>query len=334
MDEIAGDRISAGRVLVCGSIALDLLGRYDGSFGEYQSRYSVKSLNISLPLASLRTTFGGCGINITFGLRQFGIDAVPLSAAGVNFNDQYRDYLCDLGVNIDYIAVDERVPQCATAIVLSDENGNQITGFHPGGALSDRRMKPSAIAEIEDYQLAVLAPESADLMLRQARDIAELGVPIFFDPGQWLSEFSDVELRELIGLSDYVICNEHEWDILQKNACLTADEVIDQVRQAIVTLGPKGVDIYREHRDTVRSPAIQPRQSGDATGCGDAFRAGYVAGLIAEQEAELCARIGALTATFNLEHEDPQGYRFDESEFAQRYRDAFGGDVPSAIWQS
>ena len=59
MDEIAKDRISAGRVLVCGSIALDLLGRYDGSFGEYQSRYSVKSLNISLPLASLRTTFGG-----------------------------------------------------------------------------------------------------------------------------------------------------------------------------------------------------------------------------------------------------------------------------------
>ena len=258
------------------------MGRYDGSFGEYQSRYSVKSLNISLPLASLRTTFGGCGINITFGLRQFGIDAVPLSAAGVNFNDKYRDYLCDLGVNIDYIAVDERMPQCATAIVLSDENGNQITGFHPGGALSDRRKKPSAIAEIEDYQLAVLAPESADLMLRQARDIAELGVPIFFDPGQWLSEFSDVELRELIGLSDYVICNEHEWDILQKNACLKAD----------------------------------------------------VAGLIAEQEAELCARIGALTATFNLEHEDPQGYRFDEWEFAQRYRDAFGGEVPSAIWQS
>ncbi|OUU04359.1 MAG: hypothetical protein CBB92_00260 [Flammeovirgaceae bacterium TMED32] len=321
------------RVLVCGSIALDLLGRYDGSFGQYQSRYDIKSLNISLQLATLRTAFGGCGMNITYGLRQFGVDAVPLTAAGRNFNDQYRDYLRDLGVNIDYIAVDETLSQCATAIVLSDDEGNQITGFHAGGALSDLRVKPNAIEGIEHFQLAVLAPETASLMLSQARDLAELGIPIFFDPGQGLSEFTEVELRELIELSDYVICNHHEWDILQKNAGISAQEVVTQVRQAIVTRSARGVDIFRDGMQTVHSPAVPPQLSGDATGCGDAFRAGYVSGLVAGQAPDACARLGALTATFNLEHEDPQGYRFDQVAFARRYRESFGEDVPTAVWQ-
>lgn len=322
------------RVLVCGSIALDLLGRYQGSFDEYQTRYDVNALNISLQLATLRTAFGGCGMNITYGLRQFGVDAVPLSAAGRNFNDHYRDYLCGLGINIDYIAVDERMPQCATAIVLSDDNGNQITGFHAGGAVSDLRVKPNAIEDIEHYDLAVLAPENADLMLGQAKDLATIGVRIFFDPGQGLSEFTAAELQELIQLSDYVICNDHEWDILQKNAGLSADQVISQVRQAIVTRGADGVDIFIHDKPPLRSPAVPPQEHGDATGCGDAFRAGYVAGLVSGQDAEQCARIGALTATFSLEHEDPQGYRFNHSVFTRRYRDAFGEDVPASIWQA
>ena len=50
-------------VMVCGSIALDLIGRYPGSFADYQAKYPIQGLNISLQLADLRTSFGGCGLN-------------------------------------------------------------------------------------------------------------------------------------------------------------------------------------------------------------------------------------------------------------------------------
>ena len=35
-------------VLVCGSIAVDFVGKYDGSFENYQDRYEINALNICL----------------------------------------------------------------------------------------------------------------------------------------------------------------------------------------------------------------------------------------------------------------------------------------------
>jgi hypothetical protein len=45
-------------VLVCGSIAIDFVGRYDGSFAHYQDRYEIQALNISLQLRICETALG------------------------------------------------------------------------------------------------------------------------------------------------------------------------------------------------------------------------------------------------------------------------------------
>ncbi|NQV66694.1 MAG: hypothetical protein HQ497_15150, partial [SAR86 cluster bacterium] len=171
-------------VMACGSIALDLIGRYPGSFHDYQAKFPVTGLNISLQLAQLSTSFGGCGLNIAYGLHQLGVAVLPVSAAGRNFDDHYRQHLQALGMDISNIIIDPDYAQCASAVLISDEQGNQITAFHAGAAVSPRRPLPSTIQGIEAVTLAVLAPEDAPIMLRQARDLAKLGIPIMFDPGQ------------------------------------------------------------------------------------------------------------------------------------------------------
>ena len=93
-------------ILVTGSTAIDQTGIYDGSFEDYQAAYPIKGFNVSFQLADMRTSFGGCAPNIAHGLTQLGINAIPLSSAGRNFVDQYRGHLIDLGINIDFIAVD------------------------------------------------------------------------------------------------------------------------------------------------------------------------------------------------------------------------------------
>ena len=60
------------RILVTGSTAIDQTGFYPGSFREYQDRYSIDAFNMSFQLGGMKTSFGGCGPNIAYGLAQLG----------------------------------------------------------------------------------------------------------------------------------------------------------------------------------------------------------------------------------------------------------------------
>ncbi len=320
MTDLRSDTVTAGKVLVCGSIALDLLGRYGGSFDDYQQKFPINALNFSLQLSDLRTSFGGCGMNITYGLKQLGVDVIPLTAAGLNFEDHYREHLEQLDIPTDFIVVDPDYAQCATAIVLSDDHGNQITGFYPGASPSPLRPVPESLPCIDEITMAVLAPEDAPIMLRQARSLHRVGIPIVFDPGQGISEFSREAIRELIALSDYVIANDHEWEIIQLNGKLQPKAVLAEVRQVIVTRAARGVDVYAAGEDPIHVPAVELNTLVEATGSGDAFRAGYVSGLIGGRTPETCARLGCLVAAYNLESPETQRYVFTPAEFEARYQ--------------
>jgi sugar/nucleoside kinase (ribokinase family) len=52
---------------------------------------------------------------------------------------------------------------------------------------------------------------------------------------------------------------------------------------------------------TFQIPAAKARTIVDTTGAGDAFRAGFYAGLYRKRELRDCARLGAATASFVIE---------------------------------
>ncbi len=314
-------------VLVCGSIALDFVGHYRGSFATYQQRYDVKALNISLQLAEMRTSFGGCGMNIVYGLHRLDVETIPLSAAGANFMDHYHQHLTELGINTQYIAVDDSLPQCATAMVISDDHGNQITGFHSGASVSELRKLPREIERIDDCRIALLAPEDAPIMLRQARDLHGLGIPVIFDPGQGIAEFTQGEIRELLALSHTVMVNVHEYDILQHNSALAGNEVEERVQRVVVTKSAGGVDVY-EDGDVLHVDAVADVDVVDATGCGDAFRAGYLYGVMRDLDTRQCLRMGCLVAAVNLGTRDTQTYDIDEATLRARYESIYGEVLP------
>jgi adenosine kinase len=314
-------------VMVCGSVALDLIGQYPGCFEEYQAKHPVMALNISLQLTELRTSFGGCGINIAYGLHQLGINVLPVSVVGRNFNDHYGPHLHSIGIDTQHITVDPDYAQCATGVMISDENGNQITVFHAGAGLSPKRPLPRTMAGIDQVELAVLAPESPAIMRRQAEDFASLDIPILFDPGQCLHEFDAADLQRLISLSRYVVVNAHEWDMLQRISGMTTTELLGPQRQIVVTRGDQGIDLYTHGEQARHIDAIACTAPVDPTGCGDAFRAGFVFGLLRGAGLESSARMGALTAVYNLEHEETQCYAFTPASFAERYLAVFGPDL-------
>jgi len=314
-------------ILVCGSVAIDVIGKYAGKFSDYEKRYGLSSLNVSLQLASLDFSFGGCGVNIAWGLNQLGVDVVPVSVAGANFEDLYRGHLQANQIDTRYIAVDPKYDHCALAVILSDTEGNQLTAFHAGASVSPIRVLPRDIEGIERVSLALLAPEDAPIMLRQARDLANLSIPFMFDPGQGLAEFTSEEVNELIDLASYVVVNAHEWEILLQLSGQDKDQLLSHVEFAIVTRGRNGSSILSTRQGEIQVAAVETDSPLDPTGCGDAYRAGYLAGLVRGKDVATCGNIGSLTATFNLECAQTQQYQFNLDAFCARYKDLFGEEL-------
>ena len=61
----------------------------------------------------------------------------------------------------------------------------------------------------------------------------------------------------------------------------------------------------------------------DPTGVGDAYRAGFLAGLAWEVSLERCAQLGSLLASYAIEVVGTQEYRFGDT-FLARFEDAYG----------
>ena len=62
----------------------------------------------------------------------------------------------------------------------------------------------------------------------------------------------------------------------------------------------------------------------DPTGCGDAYRAGLIHGLLRGLDWETTGRMASLMGAIKIESRGPQNHRFTRAEFEQRYRDNFG----------
>jgi len=64
----------------------------------------------------------------------------------------------------------------------------------------------------------------------------------------------------------------------------------------------------------------------DPTGCGDAYRAGLLYGLMNGLDWETTGRIAALMGAIKVEQAGTQNHRFGRAEFAARFKEAFGFD--------
>ena len=123
-----------------------------------------------------------------------------------------------------------------------------------------------------------------------------MGVKSFFDPGQTLGLYSPEDLHRALLLTNYLIVNEYEYELILSKTGLTEAKILQQVDKLIVTLWANGVRIV-DHDGTIELPAVAVNKVVDPTGCGDAFRAGLIYGLLNEKSWEESAKIGLSVAS-------------------------------------
>jgi adenosine kinase len=235
----------------------------------------------------------------------------------------YADWMKKTGVPTDHIRVIDS-EHTAQGFVTTDLDDNQIWAFHPGAMQQSHQNK---VTDAPNIDIGIVAPDGRDGMIQHAAQFAASGIPFIFDPGQGLPMFSGDELRAFIGQATWVAVNDYEWQLVQEKARLTAADIVAQVEALIVTRGAEGSVIHTKGQEIV-IPTARPDAVVDPTGCGDAYRAGLIHGLLHGFDWETTGRIASLMGAIKIESRGTQNHAFTAAQFEQRFQASFGRPCP------
>ena len=304
--------------LICGSLAYDTVMVFPGRFREHILPDSIHMLNVSFLVPSMKRNFGGCSGNIAYNLRLVGGEGAPMATVGTDFG-VYAQWLTDCGVRTDHVLTIEG-EFTAQAFITTDLDANQINAFHPGAMDHSHRNQVPLDAGVT---LGVIAPDGREGMLAHSMQFAAAGIPVLFDPGQQLPRFDRAELLGFVERSRWIAVNDYEAQLLRDRTGEDVATLAKQVDALIITRGAQGSIIMTDGRE-IAIPAARADAVVDPTGCGDAYRAGLIYGLMQGLDWETTGRIASLLGALKIAHAGTQNHRFTAGEFAARFRAAFG----------
>ena len=202
-------------------------------------------------------------------------------------------------------------PATARCFVLVTPDGQRTMNTFLGacqdlteGDVDPEIVKASKITYLEGY---LWDPPAAKAAFIKAAKIAHeadrqvaLSLSDAFCVGRYRSEFLGLIRDRTV---DILFANEAELTSLYE--VVDFDRALAMLREegilAAVTRSEKGcVVISRE--SLIVAPAAPIERVVDTTGAGDLFAAGFITGLVREQDHQICARLGALAAAEIIQH--------------------------------
>jgi adenosine kinase len=309
--------------LICGSLAYDNIMTFEGRFREHILPEQVHILNVSFLVPTMRREFGGCAGNIAYALHLLGGDAQIMATLGGADAQPYLERLDALALSKAHVRV---LPDTwsAQAMITTDFENNQITAFHPGAMMQSHLNRAD---EAPGVKLGIVAPDGFDGMVQHVEQFASAGIPFVFDPGQGLPLFDGASLRRAIELATYVAVNDYEANLVSHRTGWSFDEIASKVEALIVTRGEHGSQIY--HSGSIEEiPAVKAERVLDPTGCGDAFRGGLLYGIENKLGWATTGRLASLMGALKIEHQGPQNYAPTRAQINERFKAAFGYELP------
>ncbi len=295
-------------VLICGSLAFDTITTFPGRFAQQILPEQVHILNVSFLVPTLRKEFGGCAGNIAYSLKQLGGHPRIMAMLGKD-GAIYRNHLDGLGMMLADVRMVED-DYTAQAIIITDQDNNQITAFHPGAMGQAHLQKIEANPAIK---LAIIAPDGRDAMIQHARQAHTVGIPFVFDPGQGLPMFDGEELKTFISQATWVTVNDYEGKMLaDRTGSSLAELSKSHLKGLIETLGADGCNVYIQGEKT-HVPGVKASAVVDPTGCGDAFRGGLLYGLANGWDLVKSVALGNRIGAIKIAAAGPQNYTLDRA---------------------
>jgi adenosine kinase len=301
-------------VVVSASIAFDHVMSFGGSFRDHILDTESEVLSVSFLVDSLKQQRGGVGGNMAYSLALLGARAALVGAVGVDFTP-YGEVLRDLGVDLSHVVqIDNDFT--SNAYMNADTVGNQIVAFYPGAGAKSVEIDVSEIAS--KARFGIISAAGPDAMMEHMRQFKAAGTKLVFDPAQQIVILNAEQLGEGIDLADIVLGNEYEFGMIKNKTGLTVNDIAAKVPMTVVTLAERGSEIH-VGGEVVRIPPAKPSPFVDPTGGGDAYRSGFLKGLLLGKDLPVAGRLGTLAATYAIEYHGTQEHAYTPEEFVSRF---------------
>jgi adenosine kinase len=302
---------------------------FQGRFADSLVVEQLDRLALSFLVEDLEIRRGGIGANIAFGLGVLGERPLLVGAVGEDFAE-YRSWLERHNVDCSGVRVSE-LKHTARFICTTDREQAQIATFYAGAMSEAREIELAPLMAQEPFDLLVVSPNDPEAMIRHTEEARYRRVPFAADPSQQLAWADGPLIRSLVDGAAYLFSNDYESALIAQKTGWTDDEIRSRVGVRVVTHGKDGVRVEQAGAEPVHVPVVPARTVADPTGVGDAFRAGFLAGLAWGMSLERCAQVGCLLATHVLETVGTQEYRLEPRAALERFTEAYGKEAADEV---
>ena len=301
-------------ILICGSMAYDSIMVFNDYFKNHILPDQIHKLSVAFYVPELKRNFGGTAGNIAYNLSLLNTSALIMATVGEDFQT-YVERLSKHEINQDYIKI---IPDTLTAqaYITTDLDDNQITAFHPGAMTQSHKNSINSITE--NIDLAIIAPDGKDGMIQHASECIKKNIPFLFDPGQGLPMFDKDELMLFIDQAKYIALNDYELQLILDKTKITLKELADSVDALIVTKGSQGSVIHSQN-EIINIDAIPVKTPVDPTGCGDAFRAGLIYGIVNNFNWEKSGQLASVMGAIKINHKGGQNHTAQISDIEKLF---------------
>ncbi|OGG53939.1 hypothetical protein A3H16_02865 [Candidatus Kaiserbacteria bacterium RIFCSPLOWO2_12_FULL_53_8] len=305
------------RVIVSGSLAYDRIMDFAGLFAEHFMPEKLHSINLSFQVETLSIQFGGTAGNIAYNLALLGESPEIIATAGKDFGS-YRSHLLLSGVDPKSIRILES-DLTSSAFILTDKADNQIAAFHQGAGGNAY----DSLVDTEGRAIAIIAPGCVPDMQALPEYYRKRGFKYLYDPAQQIPALTPEILRDGITGASVLFGSDYEFELIKQKTGWSEQELLERVHTVVVTYGAKGSDIITS-AGTMHVDACPAQALVDPTGAGDAYRAGYIKGMMVGFPPESCAKLASVTAAYVVEVYGTQTHTFTTENIKDRYKKKYG----------
>lgn len=314
------------RVLVTGSLAYDFILTFPGKFEEHILPDKLHMINVSFLVDRVTKQRGGCAGNVAYTLALLGEKPRVLAAAGHDF-EPYAAWLRDQGIDISEVRVLED-EMTATCFITTDQSHNQFTGFYPGAMKHAKELSLKAASK--GTEVVIVSPDDPEAMKRHCTEAKQVDATFVYDPSFQVIAMDGEFLWEGAKGASALILNDYEFSVFLEKTGKTIAELHEEIEFLVVTLGEKGSRIMPRGEEEILVAPVPTDGAVDPTGCGDAYRGGFITGLVNGCSFQECGQLGSVASVFVVEQYGTQNHHYSMSDFAARYQKAYG-DLPAFL---
>lgn len=285
------------QAIVTGSIAFDEIMDFPGKFMDHFHPERLHQINVSFVVNKLEKQLGGIATNIAYNLSLVTKEKIILLSAVGKDGQPFIEFFKKNSINTNGVIVSSDL-FTSTGKVITDLKDNQIWGFYYGALEQTDQLDLQKSAD--KNTILIISATHLKGFMRVQNQAIKMGLDYVYDPGMALTWIDDAAIREGVSHCKYLIANDYEIAQIEKRLSIKVADLIKDGITVLTTLGEKGV-LYQDKKNTITIPAYHLDKIVDPTGAGDAFRGGFVGGLLEKKSIEECLKQGNALASFAIE---------------------------------